>query len=363
MFSSLPYEIMYNLYDYLQYRDIQNLFKSFDKELYSKGLQYGKKYVLRKRLFPLEIIDSKLFFAKKIKLTEHYELEELEMLNKQDSKFAVYFSDIFDKNINLDKYSSNIYKVVFGDKFNKKIISVPDGIKKMYFGSNYNKQFNFHNCELTHIKFGSAFDQSVDELPKNLEYLIFSHFNQNVNKLPNKIKFVRFGPSFSKSLNDLPDSVEHLSIDSCFSRDIIMKKIPDNLKILDIKSDLVFLLNNAQIKKKIDTLIISDTYNAQNTDNIMSLFDYDTIIIKASIYYELNCDVLSPFAKRIEILNNNVSIDDLPDSIEHISLDKSFTSIINKLPKNLKTITFSSNYKGLFLRSKLDFKNIQVKFY
>ena len=56
-------------------------------------------------------------------------------------------------------------------------------------------------------------------------------------------------------------------------------------------------------------------------------------------------------------------INELPDSIEHIILGPIFIDIINKLPKNLKTITFSSNYKGLFLRSKLDFKNIRVKFY
>ena len=117
MFTDLPYEIIYQLYDYLEYGDVMSFFKSFNKELYSKAVQYKKKYIFKVQLYPLEIVNSKLFSTKYFKLTAGYENEDLKLLKSIDHKHAIIHSDKYNKNINFNDYAPSVYKIIFSEKY------------------------------------------------------------------------------------------------------------------------------------------------------------------------------------------------------------------------------------------------------
>ena len=353
MFSSLPYEIIYNLYEYLDIEDIKKLFKSFNSEIYSKAILYNKKYILQTAFYPLEIVNSKLFSTKKFKITHIYWHKDLKLLDDLQNKICVIFDENFNSQIDFNRYSQKIYKIKYGGKFNKPVTNLPKNIKKIKFGSEYNLPFDEMDSEVTHIKFGFDFNQPVDKLPKKLTHLTFGLWfkqNININKLPQNLIYLCLFFWCGKNIDDLPDTIENLTLEP--SDEITINKLPKNIKILKISECVNFSFKKSEIN--LQRLCTS------KCGRELSLFNYKKLIINKNVRVDMS--KLSLDLRTINFIDYKKSIDDLPDYIEKIKLDKCFSRVINKLPKNLKKITFDKNYKGMFLRSKLDFKNIQVKF-
>jgi hypothetical protein len=62
---------------------------------------------------------------------------------------------------------------------------------------------------------GPDFDQSVDNLPENLEKLFFSHsclakFNRPMDNLPKNLKVLRTAFLFDYNIKKFPDSIEEM---------------------------------------------------------------------------------------------------------------------------------------------------------
>ena len=80
----------------------------------------------------------------------------------------------FNNNIDLIKFNDNIISLVFS-KFN----TIDNCIKRI----NNNKYFNIQTYKC------SQFNLSVDNLPQNLQNIIFGyHFNQTVDNLPQNLQ-------------------------------------------------------------------------------------------------------------------------------------------------------------------------------
>lgn len=64
---------------------------------------------------------------------------------------------------------------------------------------------------ITHLTFGSAFNQSVDNLPHGIICLIFgtfSNFNQPLNNLPKFVEFIELPTRYDKKIYNIPKSLK-----------------------------------------------------------------------------------------------------------------------------------------------------------
>jgi hypothetical protein len=80
---------------------------------------------------------------------------------------------------------------------------------------------------------GPDFDQSVDNLPENLEKLYFSHsclakINRPMDNLPKNLKVLRTAFLFDNRIEKFPDSIEKMRLNYKFAQKI--HKFPKKLK-------------------------------------------------------------------------------------------------------------------------------------
>ena len=128
-------------------------------------------------------------------------------------------------------YNRETNTLILPYNFDNKLYDLPSDIKVIVFEeeldeneySKFNQPVGHQGCEdincprnlpnsITHLTFGSDFDQQVDYLPNSITHLIFgSKFNQSVNYLPNSITHLTFGYWFSQPVNNLPNSITHLT--------------------------------------------------------------------------------------------------------------------------------------------------------
>lgn len=136
----------------------------------------------------------------------------------------------------------------FDDDFDTLFIDIISRYKRIYFldqkgfgikakpsNSKFDKSVDLLPQNLTHIKFGYAFNQPVDNLPFRLQWLEFGYmFNQRVDMLPNTITYLVFGYSFNQPVYDLPNSLEHVSFGKKFNYPL--NSLPNSIFYISIGS-------------------------------------------------------------------------------------------------------------------------------
>ena len=162
-------------------------------------------------------------------------------ISKNSNLIYLTFTFPFDKSIgNLPEGITHL--IINSHKFNKPIGILPNSIQHIYIGSFYWNQPIVNLPEqIKSIQFEKnvKFNQSVNNLPKYLEKIIFPHeFSQSVNNLPGNIKYIEFGCNFNNPIDFLPNSVEHIILNKKFSHPIMF--LPKNLKILEFVVDSIF---------------------------------------------------------------------------------------------------------------------------
>ncbi|KAF2069778.1 hypothetical protein CYY_008901 [Polysphondylium violaceum] len=124
-----------------------------------------------------------------------------------------------------------------GGDFNKPILSSLPSLTHLVFGSNFNQLIkkSILPQSLVHLKFGFQFDQliMVDSLPNSLQILKFGHsFNQNIKyPLPTNLKTLIFGSKFNSLIYKLNDSLNYLEFGTEYNQTII-PILPSTLEIL-----------------------------------------------------------------------------------------------------------------------------------
>ena len=139
--------------------------------------------------------------------------------------------------IQIDKIPQGIVKLFFSNTFNKSV----DKLLNPNFGTNKPKP----QTKLTHLVFGSNFNNTVNYLPDSIQYLYFGPaFNKSVNNLPNSLIFISFGSEFNCSVDNLPNNLKHIEFGFDFNCTL------DNLKF-GIKT---IKFKNGHCKKYINKL-------------------------------------------------------------------------------------------------------------
>jgi hypothetical protein len=88
---------------------------------------------------------------------------------------------------------------------------------------------------LTHLTFGSHFNQPIDHLPPSLIHLTLDfQFNQNVNNLPPALTHLKFSLAFRKEIAAYPSSLQVLELGHW--QDFNFNFFPDSIHTLQFQS-------------------------------------------------------------------------------------------------------------------------------
>lgn len=232
----------------------------------------------------------------------------------------IKFGELFTQSI--DYLPDHVKIITFGNKFNKYIDYLPNTITHIYFGNDYNHDLRRLPMELEYIKFGKSFNKQMFNISESLKTIVFGdNFNQKIDRYwwkdISRTTHITFGIAFNQNIDDLPNSITHIifPFNECkFNKDII--NIPKSLKYLHLANNF-----NSFILAKLSTLEYLRI--GENCCSYL-IFDNDDNELK-----ELYIDTM-------HIYNFEI----FPQKIEHLRLSNS--NVINELPPNLKTIKFNN---------------------
>jgi hypothetical protein len=179
--------------------------------------------------------------------------------------------------------------------------------------------------KLKWVKFGEDFNNSIDDLPDDIEYIYFddaTSFNQKINKFPKNLKKIKIR-GFSPVINQLPYTLKYLELhDYEHYYDEIINFPPNLISLTTYINENYENYNYLPITLK--SLYIDSFYLDYINDN--------------TIYISLTN--LPPNLKYLYIAGSktiSINCNNLPDSIKQLILYQVFTNIY-KLPSNLKEL-------------------------
>lgn len=228
-------------------------------------------------------------------------------MNLEQSEYTINNSTIFihwniNKPINLSLPNNKFTRLVFSNyddidiciRTNNKLIC--DDVKinrNKYKKSLFNNSiiFNDNLTHLTHLTFGYFFNKQVI-LPQNLVYLLFeNYFNQPIT-INNSLVHLIFGEYFNQPII-IPNSLTHLTLGWNYNQSIELTK------------NLIYLSLGYKYTQKCDLANIK--------------------------HLKINC-------------NNIHLIDNLPNSLEILTLGKNFNLPLENLPNSIKLIEIFNGY-------------------
>ncbi len=215
----------------------------------------------------------------------------------------------------------------------------------------------FQKNKIKTINFSNINEPYEDDIPNGIETIISKY---PVKKLPETLKKLDIDHIiYNDDIVKLPNSLEILKCKiNVRTSNTEVTKFPDNIKQLDViwytsnyQDQIIFPSNLETLKIK-----ISKPITLENFPNTLKILDLSA---DCRIYYEKLPDSLeiiyldNEFNRPTDIFSNcknlkkisfgnnfNKSIKFLPDSVEEIELDCSFSQKILKIPSNLKSIKF-----------------------
>ena len=204
--------------------------------------------------------------------------------------------------------------VYFGDNFNQPIIIATGGTRVSLLANN-----------TTNLKFGNAFNQSIDILPDTITDLSFGEdFNQPLDKavithtgitkvsiLPKSLEVLHIGGynfgSFNYPIDNLPESLESIFIVGIFNQSV--NNLPNKLRSL--------LLDKSGFNKPLDKLVQTSQGNIS-----VSILPNSLVVLKLGYGYDQQINALPPNLRRLII----------PYSYKYI------TQLKNILPETVKLL-------------------------
>ena len=268
-------------------------------------------------------------------------------------------------NIFYDEYIIDfvgLYSCYCTEKFNK---FIPFDKIKNFTNINFIQPIHLFK-NLQYVEFGILFNESIDDLPDNIEEIIMNnYYNQPINKLPNKLKSIKFGHNFNQIITNWPINLTILTYGFEFNQDII--NWPINLKEVEFGDKFNKLITNWPLNLesiKFSSNNSMNYYINMSTTGIeykipnyikkiygihQDWIEYlpDNIEKIACVYYGYKITKYPIKLKKIlfKCICNQVDDDffnNLPDNIEELFLDEDFNSTITKLPSKLKKLAFGN---------------------
>jgi hypothetical protein len=223
--------------------------------------------------------------------------------------------------------------------FNQKLILPNGSLKTLIFYSHFNQEIDFYPSSLEYLDLGRSYNKSLDKLENTkLKVLkLGDEFNQTVDKLPKYLIELEFGRDFSRNVNNLPGSLQKLSFGKYFNNQV--DNLPGSLK------ELYF-----------------DKYFNQDVSNLPTSL---TRIIFGSRFNQITLSFTRLKNLKYLVFNKDYDqkLDNLPYNLEQLDIHGNFNQTINNLPTNLKVLSIEGvdfNHSIDFLPSKLEFLSITV---
>ncbi len=204
-------------------------------------------------------------------------------------------------------------------------INLPDSLKSLKLGDDFDQDLKLPKA-LTNFVMGEIFNRPVN-LPSSLiEFNMGHSFNQPIEFLNNLVN-LKLGYSFNQKVA-FPDSL--LVIDFGWSFNKRIKKLPDNLKVLNMGYYSCFRKQLPKIPSTLTKLNLSGLFNSP-------LDLSSTKITKLILPYMYNSSIKLP--KTLQHLHLGSKFNQeivFPDSLQSLTMDYMFNKHLN-LPKNLKS--------------------------
>jgi hypothetical protein len=143
------------------------------------------------------------------------------------------------KTIDFHTIPDYVEELELSDNFNDIIKYIPPGIKKLKFGSSFNKKIeqNVIPDTMEEMEFGYSYNYTISKYPSNLKVLIFGrNFSSNLTNLPSELMRLELGEKFQAKLTNLPKKLKIIKFNELgeFKDDL---KLPENLEILCLSSN------------------------------------------------------------------------------------------------------------------------------
>ena len=265
------------------------------------------------------------------------------------------FNPDFDKPIEEEYYevlAGECVEVKFSNAFNQSIDNLPRNIKKIITGRDFNQEINNLHEGLEEINLGNSFNQRIDNLPRSLKkIIILNNFNNSIDNLPLDLEELFFIGNFDQSLDFVPLNLIKITINGKFNKPI------HNLLFLN---KLKFIRLCGEFNQEIEHCLC---------DNV------ERIYLGSKFNKRISSGIPKNLKKIVFGKEFNHSIDELPDSVEEISLmgtedvtpdqinvnTSYFQQKIHKLPTNLKYLFIHREYEHI--ESLKEIPNLEIKEY
>lgn len=135
--------------------------------------------------------------------------------------------------------TNTLKKLIIGYKLNSNVgiqsffdlESIPDYVKEIEFGDDFNQELTYLPPVVKKITFGFNYNLPIGpcDLPDSIEYLEFGYnFNKTIYKYPSNLKVLKFGRNYSSKIDNLPDGLVELKINESNK----LSNLPTTLEIL-----------------------------------------------------------------------------------------------------------------------------------
>ena len=188
-----------------------------------------------------------------------------------NKKLLKYKIKIYNEKRNLSIEQLDIPKYIEElhlSKFNQLVDGLPNGLLLLKLGNDFNQSIDNLPHSLTKLDLMDCryFNQSINHLPKSITHLsLGDSFNQSISidNLPNGLLTLRLGHSFNQSVDKLPSSLKHLYIGDKFNQSV--DYLPSSLEYFSIG----FFFNKRldYLPKNLRYLVVGQMFN-QPLDNL-----------------------------------------------------------------------------------------------
>ena len=252
----------------------------------------------------------------------------------------------------------NVNSIRFLDDFDLMIPkNLPNTLKEIYFGREYNHPTDNLPESIETIEFGFKFNHPVNGLPPNLKKLVLGNsFKQDLSNLPLGLKILIIHNISIPNLSSLPESLEYLSVEiKTYTHALIdninpelFSNLPNGLKYLVIGYASIFNLSN------LPDSIIHLTLQGQNINHSTK---FPKNLKNLVIHYNWFDETLN--FNQLDFSNTNIEM--LALEISNVRLTKKISLI---LPESLELLKFNQDCFVLSetLPSKLKYIFVESKF-
>ena len=259
-------------------------------------------------------------------------------------------------NFNIDNLPKNLKYLIFNkvkSLFNQSIDNLPESLTHLTLGNSFNQSIDNLPKTLTHLTLGYDFNKPIDKLPESLTHLTLGYdFNQPIDNLPNSLTHLTLGYDFNQPIDNLPESLTHLTLGYNFNQSI--NSLPESLTHLTLGPD--FNQRIDYLPEKLLYLILGKNFD-QPIDNLPETLIHLKFKVTYYTYNKFNqsIDHLPNSLTHLTLgYNFNKFINKLPYSLTHLTINYEFNKYINNIPNNITHLTLTSEIKeNIYISSKI----------